>query len=103
LFICGWNASLAMIESILDMEVQINGVLLHSGNRDLTISPIDRAMLREQPFSHLTTMVSETLVHVGYVTLVRHQIVQQCHWTKRFLYAETAVKVCTTKPRQKNS
>ncbi len=72
-----------MIENLLDNEVQVNCALLCTGHRELTISPMERALLQDlrcflQPFKNLTTMVSGNLPHLGLVTLIRHEIEEIC-------------------------
>jgi hypothetical protein len=72
-----------MIESILDNEDAVKGALLRIGQRELTISAIERNMLLDlraflQPFRNLTNMVSGKLPHLGLVYLIKHEIKQVC-------------------------
>jgi len=90
---------LNMIESLLDNEVQVNCALMRTGHRELTISPMERALLQDlrcflQPFKNLTTMVSGNLPHLGLVTLIRHEIEQICMPGMRDSSSLKALKRC---------
>jgi hypothetical protein len=70
-----------MVESILDNEVQINRALMVTGNRELTISSMEKTQLQDlrtflKPFENFTKLVSGSVPHLGLVTLIRHEIQQ---------------------------
>lgn len=72
-----------MVESILDNEAAINAALIRTGNRDATITPMEKCQLTDlvhflEPFYKFTTMVSGNLPHNGYVTLIKHEIHTLC-------------------------
>jgi hypothetical protein len=77
-----------MVESILDNEAAINAALIRTGNRDSTITPMEKCQLNDlvhflQPFYKFTTMVSGNLPHNGYVTLIKHEIHTLCKIVQR--------------------
>ena len=83
-----WNATHSMIASILDNNAAVDGTLLRTGHRELQIAGIEKALLQEvkdflQPFLSFTNMVSGSLVHVGYITLIRHEIQTLCQTVPR--------------------
>jgi len=77
-----------MVESILDNEAAINAALIRTGNRDATITPMEKCQLTDlvhfmQPFYKFTTMVSGNLPHNGNVTLIKHEIHTLCKIVQR--------------------
>lgn len=61
----------------------MHSALLRTGSRDLQLTVIEKGLLRElrdflKPFRDLTNAVSGTIAHVGYVTLIRHEIQTIC-------------------------
>lgn len=72
-----------MIESVLDHESAVNATLIRTGKRELQITAMDKNLLQElrdflQPFRDFSDMVSGSVVHPGYVTLIRHEIQNLC-------------------------
>jgi len=72
-----------MIESILDNVDEVNGALLRTGNRELTISPIEKGMLCDlrrflKPFAEFTKLVSSSVPSLGLVVLIRAKIKRVC-------------------------
>ena len=62
-----WNATFSMIASILDNEAAVNAL-----DAETFRSLASRDFL--QPFLSFTNTISGSLVHVGYVTLIRHEM-----------------------------
>jgi hypothetical protein len=70
-----WNATLAMIESILDNIEDVNGALRRTSNCMLCGTLIERMMLEDlkhflKPFSEFTKLVSSNLPSLGLVVLI---------------------------------
>lgn len=68
------------------MDSAVSAALIRSGNRDLQLSAIDKSLVRElrdflQPFKCITNMISGRIAHIGYVTLIRHEILTLCTTT----------------------
>jgi hypothetical protein len=80
---CRWNSTLVMIDSILDNMDEVNGALLRTGNRELTISPIESGMLSDlrrflKPFADFTKLVSGNVPAMGVVVLIKAEIRRLC-------------------------
>jgi len=83
-----WNATLIMMESIPDNETQVNWALLQTGNRELTISSIEKALLQDlwailEHVETFTQLVSGNLPHLGLITIIRFEIQQVCKSNER--------------------